>query len=356
MELSDRYFKRFKNNAIIVDGLILCDGKISFKTVTHGSNVRHVKINSSTYRINLNEMKQNYVMIVVKKNVVTTHPYFKDTIILQHGHLYSENDNDASVEIDSGYVILMVAKMKKKQLVNAFVWGTTQCNAVKKCKNSVITASNGHHGSSGKYYSFGHSAMYKTENLSSVRQYAMKTGLKDKLKVHSFATEDMVARELKDGIKSLGNLIPLIQNYIAPVFNFAEEMQHTVGDINIMKDEYSKYGIWKTVYCVNAETHALHTENDCSYTVITVPKQQFENKRSPTNFHFKLNDEEVVFLEMNNPITFMFSGKSLQHQQLCNAKVSDTNDIFINFAIYTNQKIFNHVRKSFARVFKSKNN
>ena len=138
MELSDRYFKRFKNNAIIVDGLILCDGKISFKTVTHGSNVRNVKINSSTYRINLNEMKQNYVMIVVKKNVVTTHPYFKDTIILQHGHLYSENDNDASVEIDSGYVILMVAKMKKKQLVNAFVWGTTQCNAVKNVRTVLL--------------------------------------------------------------------------------------------------------------------------------------------------------------------------------------------------------------------------
>ena len=197
--------------------------------------------------------------------------------------------------------------------------------------------------------------MYKTENLSSVGQYAMKTGLKDKFKVHSFATEDMVARELKEGIKSLGKLIPLIQNYIAPVFNIAEEMQQTVGDINITKDEYCKYGIWKMVYCVNAETHALHTENDCSYTVVTVPKQLKENKLSNTNFHFKLNDEEVVFLEMNNPITFMFSGKSLQHQQLCNAKVRDINDLFINFATYTNQKIFNHVRKSFARVSKSKN-
>ena len=66
MEMSNRSFKRFKNNAIIVDGLILCDDKISFKTVTHGSNVRRAKFDSSIYIINLSEMKQNYVMVVVK--------------------------------------------------------------------------------------------------------------------------------------------------------------------------------------------------------------------------------------------------------------------------------------------------
>ena len=97
MELSNRSFKRFKNNAIILDELILCDGRISFEYVTHGSNVRCVKINSSTYRINLNKMKQNYVMVVAKNNLITTHSYFKDTIILQHGHLYSENDKDPTI-------------------------------------------------------------------------------------------------------------------------------------------------------------------------------------------------------------------------------------------------------------------
>ena len=45
---------------------------------------------------------------------------------------------------------------------------------------------------------------------------------------------------------------------------------------------------------------------------------------------------------MNPPITFMFSGKSLPHQQLCNAKVRDPNAVFINFATYTNQEVFNH--------------
>ena len=56
--------------------------------------------------------------------------------------------------------------------------------------------------------------------------------------------------------------MPLIQNFIVPVFNFAEKLQDLVGNINIKKDEYSEYGIWKTVYCINAETHSMHTEND----------------------------------------------------------------------------------------------
>ena len=61
----------------------------------------------------------------------------------------------------------------------------------------------------------------------------MKSRLKDGLKVKNFILEDMVARELKDGIKELGNLVPLIQNFIAPIFNLAEQLQEQIENINI---------------------------------------------------------------------------------------------------------------------------
>ena len=109
------------------------------------------------------------------------------------------------------------------------------------------------------------------------------------------------------------------------------------------------------MYCINAETHSVHTENDCSYTVITVPKQSKCVLKSQTNFHFNFNPEQSIYLEMNLPITFMRSGKILPHQQLCNTKVRDPNDMFINFATYTNKNIFNHVRKLFTRVNDNKN-
>ena len=62
----------------------------------------------------------------------------------------------------------MVAKMKKKHLNEAFIWGESHRFVIQKCNNSVITATNGHHGSGGRYFSFGHNAMYKTDNMSSV--------------------------------------------------------------------------------------------------------------------------------------------------------------------------------------------
>ena len=64
----------------------------------------------------------------------------------------------------------------------------------------------------------------------------------------SLAIEDLVARELKNGIESLGELLPSLKYYIAPVFHVANELQSTVGQINIKEDKYSTYGIWKTIF------------------------------------------------------------------------------------------------------------
>ena len=64
MELSTRLSKRFKNDSIMIDELTVQDGIVSYNNVTYGSNVCRMKTASSSLRINLNEMKQNYVMIV----------------------------------------------------------------------------------------------------------------------------------------------------------------------------------------------------------------------------------------------------------------------------------------------------
>ena len=53
----------------------------------------------------------------------------------------------------------------------------------------------------------------------------MKARLKDGLKVKKVILKDMVACGLKYGIKELGDLVPLIQNCIAPIFNITEQLQ-----------------------------------------------------------------------------------------------------------------------------------
>ena len=246
-------------------------------------------------------------------------------------------------------LVVLIAKLKKKTINDSFLWCEKHGEAIKECKSSVISSNNSHHGSLGKYFSFGNSAIYKTVNKSSVGQYTTKRGLTVVQKVKSHVIEDLVLKELKDGIESLGSVIPLLKEYIAPVFQIAHELQATVGDINLKKDKYSEFGIWKSVFCINARTSDFHTEDDCSYTVITVPRQKLMSKEQNYQFLFKFNSLECISLEMKQPITFMFSGKCLLHRQATNKESNDDCNSFYNFATYTNKKIFSHVKQSLIR-------
>ena len=59
-----------------------------------------------------------------------------------------------------------------------------------------------------------------------------------------------------------------------------------IGNINMNQISISECGMWQPSICINAQTTQLHTENDCTYTVITVPKQ--DNTKEPMNMYFNL--------------------------------------------------------------------
>ena len=81
--------------------------------------------------------------------------------------------------------------------------------------------------------------------------------------------------------------------------------------------------------CVNAETKHIHNEDDCSYIVIIVPKQRAMITKREYKCTFALNNEYSIAIRMNQPITFMFSGKFLTHNQSCNKSNSiDKDDFF----------------------------
>ena len=281
--------------------------------------------------------------------------YFSKIIVLQHGLRCEWNDEGENKFNPSGMLLLLFAKLQQKKTLQDIVWGQKHVKAITDCKNSVITMHNTHHGSLGQYFSFGNNAIYRNINHSTVGQYKNKPRLSKIKTIQSYVIEDLVARELKDGIQSLGAILPVLQDYIAPVFHVAEKLQSIIGNINIKKGKYAEYGIWKSVFCVNAQTTEMHSEDDCSYTVITVPKQILFDKKTKYEFHFQFNAEESIYLDMNNPISFMFSGKCLLHQQMCNNTHENAHSSFINFATYTNKKLFNHVKKSFGRVKNNKN-
>ena len=105
--------------------------------------------------------------------------------------------------------------------------------------------------------------------------------------------------------------------------------------------------------CINASTTKWHTENDCSYTLVSVPKQECERKYV---FYFRLNPKIYVGIPMQSGVSFISSMKLLTHRQQCIADpgidsnfVSAQGNKFINVCSYANRRLFTHVRASLKR-------
>ena len=297
--------------------------------------------------INLNQMNKNYLIITMDKSELRQFSAFNHVMIMSHGL-----NDDANA---SGKLLLLFARLQKKQ--KGIIWDKKHYTAVKECKKSVIGKHNKHHGSLGEYFSFGNKAAYETVDGSSVSQYAVKKHATITQKCNIVVIEELIGRELKEGIDLLSSVQPSmsLKECVSPVLHVAKHLQKYKGDVKLIPTSYSDYGIWKSVFCVNAVTEEVHCEDDCSYTVITVPRQQAILRKRKYKFMFKLNDKETVAIPMNQELTFMFSGKFLLHKQSCNIHDQlGRDDYFFNFGTYANKKLFNHIRCSFARVAQDK--
>ena len=65
--------------------------------------------------------------------------------------------------------------------------------------------------------------------------------------------------------------------------------------------------MWQSQICVNASTAIFHNENDCTYTVITVPNNIVLNKKKERNmpcFLLHLNERNIVSIPMVNKLSF----------------------------------------------------
>ena len=122
------------------------------------------------------------------------------------------------------------------------------------------------------------------------------------------------------------------------------------GDINLKETGSYEDGLWQSSISVNARTNEFHTENDSTYTVITIPKQEANEKaEADYAFFFKVQDKHNVSIKLSEGLTFVFSGKLLTHRQSCNKESSIENELFINFASYGTQRLFTHIKNTFMR-------
>ena len=105
-------------------------------------------------------------------------------------------------------------------------------------KPNILTGHTTHFESTGKYYSYGNKGAFGIKNNSSVGQYVHK-----KSSINASIIEEMVAAEVKVGVKDLSNVVPRIKSLITHVLNTAFNHQAENRNINLNKVSASEYGL-----------------------------------------------------------------------------------------------------------------
>ena len=85
----------------------------------------------------------------------------------------------------------------------------------------------------------------------------------------------------------------------------ANNIQDTHSYEGLTQVKASNLCCWNSFLFVNGRTDKLHTENDCAYTCITVPKQKRSVKTAVKNkplFIFKLSTKQHLVIPLMNNI------------------------------------------------------
>jgi len=297
--------------------------------------------------VNLSEIKGGYAIIATTIEELNVMIECNSIILIDstEGSKSGRAINDKSRL--SGYVMLAVMQLDKTINRSGFAWGRGHFNTVNIANNNIMTLSNKHHQSTGHYFSWGNRGNYGMLENSSVGGYACKRG--DKAKMNSEFIEFMMNTELISSIKKMKKILSILPSVVAPVIRVAHELQSTVGDINIQKPYGANVGVWQSSLSVNAVTKGMHTEDDVTYSTISVPLQEVQSTERKYHFMFQLNHKNIMSLPLIEGTTLLFLGKLLTHRQSCNAFESTDDELFFNFASYGNKKLYNHIRKSFIR-------
>ena len=257
----------------------------------------------------------------------------------------------------SGKVILMIAIQTQcnSSNVNNVVWDNSLYDRLKRCKPDVLKSYD-HHGSQGSCFSFGNKPYYKIVNNSSVGVYSvLKRENKEtqrKIDKEAKEMEHICSITITDAIQALGRILPQIRNLISPVLDVAHLMQKKKKQIGLMEIETSGIGCWNAFLYANGRTDNLHTEVDCAYTLITVPNQKRKQNTKLDNkplFVFKLSEKQQILFPLSNGLSFVYNGRFVMHRQAYYPDEEDSKNVFYNLSSYGNEKIFNHLRKTFER-------
>ena len=348
IEMTKKEYKRHSKNIIHVEGLSFCDKtkQVIYSNISYGSNINsnqsfvHSEGSKVTTRhVHINKIKKRIIIIVANK---------EECVAVLPSLIISSSINNTA---PSGKVIIMACVLDNTK-PSTQSWTYDDYPSIKSCKPNILSSSN-HHGSVGYYASFGNKGSFNKSVTTSIGQYVTKKNKDEEkqLTITENATnyEHRVASVIDSSVQCLSIILPNIQSLISPVVDTAFEIQKKVGDINLQPLPSSKNGCWQTSICINAQTNQFHNENDCTYTLISIPYQTYfsrPSKKDRYHFIFKLSNTELIHLNFIPGVSFIFSGLFLTHRQNKNNNNTLSNDVFYNIASYGNKRLFNHLRKS----------
>ena len=351
MELSKKELKRLKDNSLHLDGLSIClsSKNLIWNTVTYGKNIKMKKTSSCSTPDErydeLNYSRMNRMIVTASKKDCMS--YMPNLIISSSTH-----------NTEPSGVLVLLASTWKPIMKSTKCWNVEDLKRIKKCKPNILN-SNNHHKSSGYYASFGNKGSFeKTNDVdSSVGQYVTKknTSLAKQIIINNDATlyEKLTADEISRCVNDFKTFIPNIKSIIAPVLDVSYDLQSLGKDLNIKEGYASKDGCWQTSLCADAITGEYHNEQDCTYTLITIPQQEGIdlNKTSDVyNFLFHLTGRKYMNIPLYPGISLLFSGAFLTHRQHRIENKPLKNQPFFNIASYGNKRLFNHIKKSFNKT------
>jgi hypothetical protein len=336
-----------KDNCILLSDIIVNSKTncVSYNSITYGKNIKkrrnQLTCDNSSFQTDdlyISKVKRNMIIILIKKI---------DAIKLLPSLIITSSKYNSD---PSGYVIVVLIKMKPIP-IDYKKWDDNDYKRIKSCKPNILQSSS-HHESSGYYASFGNKGSFDKAVTSSVGQYASKKSstLSKQIHINKEASyyERMTSIELKRAVDAFATVIPTIRSVIAPVLEVTYEMQTNKSNLNLKEGLASKDGCWQTSLCVNAITKRYHTEQDCTYTVISVPNQTMNpniESRNRYDFIFQINPRQHISIKLSPGISFMFSGMYITHRQNMSDNKSSTDpQTFYNVASYGNKRLFSHIR------------
>ena len=152
--------------------------------------------------------------------------------------------------------------------------------SLKKYKSSIINSQASHHKSTGSYYAFGVRAGKIDEKTKlSIQEYATKKRkriVNDKLDI----IDDALIEQIQQTTHFFDTLIP---NFSCAVTSVTRVLKNIISNFcghecEKITTKFRSDKFTSRFVCVDATTGQYHTENDGTWTVIAVPKQNTTKK------------------------------------------------------------------------------